>query len=159
MPQLEELRGLYAAYEKKAANVHKNAPRYAGIFGLGNDPRNHACHEMFYEDVGTWVQDFLKEKPSPEETAQAVRWILEAATLCRNPVVCGYLYAAQGHSVKLIPALSQEESRELLEWYDRSYPERDRMPVQQEIFALLRKQAGIYAAQKHNRRWSLFRRK
>ena len=77
----------------------------------------------------------------------------------RNPVVCGYLYAAQGHSVKLIPALSQEESRELLEWYDRSYPERDRMPVQQEIFGLLQKQAGEYTAQKHSGLWSLFRRK
>lgn len=159
MSRLEELRDLYDAYEKKAANVHKNAPRYAGIFGLGNDPRNHACHEMFYEDVGTWVQNFLKEKPSHQETAQAVRWILEAAVLCRNPDICGYFYAAQGHSVMLIPSLSQEESRELLKWYGQAYPEKDRMPVQQEIFGLLQKQAGEYAAQKHSGLWSLFRRK
>jgi len=159
MPQLEELQHLYAAYEKKAANVHKNAPRYAGIFGFGNDPRNHACHEMFYEDVGAWVRDFLQEGPVHQEAARAVRWILEAAVLCQNPDICGYFYAAQRHTLNLVPCLDREESRELLEWYDRSYPEKERMPVQQEIFSLLRRQAGVNTEQRHSRIWDILRRK
>ena len=157
MDWLEQLYHLYDAYEKKSEDVHKKAPRYAGILGLGNDPRNHECHEIFYEDVRQWVQDFLGSEPSREEVVLAVRWILESASGHRNSSVYGYLYAAQRHVMEMIPKLSREESLQLLEWYDAVYPAEDRFPVQQEVCRLLREKAGMAASPKRRRLMDIFR--
>lgn len=143
MKQLEELYHLYGVYEEKAKSVRRRASRYAGIFGLGDDPRKHECHEIFYEDVGRWVQDFLSENPSQEEIAQAVSWILKAADAHRDSDIYGYLYAAQGHVRGIISRLAQEDSLGLLKQYDAAYPEEDRLVVQQEVYRLLQKQAGV----------------
>lgn len=143
MKQLEELYHLYAAYEEKAKSVRRRASRYAGIFGLGDDPRKHECHEVFFEDVARWVQTFLAENPSQQEILQAVSWILKAADSHRNTDIYGYLYAAQGHVREMIPRLTQEDSLALLKWYEAAYPEEDRLVVQLEVYRLLQKQAGI----------------
>ena len=143
MTQLEQLYALYGAYEEKAKQVRSRASRFAGAFGLGDDPRKHGCHEQFFEDVGRWSRDFLICEPEPQALLRAVRWILEAADRHRNTDMFGYLYAAQTHTLELIPRLSREESKELLIWYEKTYPEEERLPVQQEICRLLRQQSGL----------------
>lgn len=157
MTQLEQLYQLYDAYEKKAKDVRSKASRFAGAFGLGDDPRNHGCHEAFFEDVAQWTQDFMKSSPSKEEMVQAVSWILKAADAHRDTDMYGYLYAAQGHTRAVIPHLPREESLELLQWYDRTYPVGDRMPAQQEVCRLLQCQAGVKPAPRIGLR-NLFRR-
>lgn len=157
MSQLDRLYQLYDTYEKKAKDVRSRASRFAGAFGLGDDPRNHGCHEAFYEDVARWTQDFIKDSPSQSEMAQAVCWILKAADAHRNTDIYGYLYAAQGHTKGLIPYLPQDDSLALLQWYDQAYSAGDRLPVQQEVYRLLQQQAGVKPAS-GNRLRNLFRR-
>lgn len=142
MEKLEQLYHLYDAYLEKAKEVRKQASRFAGAFGLGDDPRNHGCHEAFYDAVGLWCREFGGEGPDARQMAQAVSWILMAAKDHRNTDVYGYLYAAQGHVRELIPRLSREDSLKLLEQYDAAYPEDQRLPVQLEVYRLLKKQAG-----------------
>ena len=143
MTQLEQLYALYGAYEEKAKQVRSRASRFAGAFGLGDDPRKHGCHEQFFEDVGRWSRGFLACEPEPQTLLQAVWWILEAADRHRNTDMFGYLYAAQAHTRELIPRLPRAESGELLIWYEKTYPEGERLPVQQQVCRLLRQQAGL----------------
>ena len=157
MVLLDDLYQMYDAYEKKAKDVRRRASRYAGVFGLGDDPRKNACHELFFEEVGRWAQAFLEGEPPQQEVGQAVRWILQAADAHRNTDRYGYLYAAQTHTRALIPRMSQEDCRELLPWYDRTYPEGDRLPVQQEVFRLLQDHAGVKTARKPGGILGLFR--
>lgn len=158
MDWLQALHHLYETYEETAKAVRRKASRYAGAFGLGDDPRKHDCHEKFFEDVGCWVHDFLKDDPAPGDVTQAVCWILKAADAHRNTDVYWHMYAAQGHAKSLILQISREDSIQLLQWYVRAYPEGDWLPVQQEVYQLLRKQSGIQEGSSRCGFWKLFRR-
>ena len=156
MDSLQTLYHLYEAYEAKARAVRRKASPYAGALGLGEDPRNHACHEQFFEDVGCWCRDFVEKNPSEQEISGAVRWILMAADARRNTDIHGYLYAAQSHAAALIPRMPREDALELMKIYNGAYPEEMRLPVQQEVYRLLVKQAEVEAASRR-RPWGFFR--
>lgn len=143
MDRLEQIYHLYDAYEEQAREVRSKASRFAGAFGLGDDPRKHGCHEQFFEDVGRWTQEFISSSPASEDVIRAVRWILEAADSRRYTDTFGYLFAAQGYTREMIPLLPREESLVLLQWYDQVYPEAERLPVHQEVYRLLQKQSGV----------------
>lgn len=142
MTTLETLEKLYRDYCEKAEQVRRKASRFAGAFNMGDDPRRHSCHEQFYEDVAHWTTGFLAEDPTAEQAEAAVRWILESAAAHRDEDVYWYMYAAQGHTKNLIPRMEARACAELAAWYDETYPVLDRMPAQQEVYRLLKKQAG-----------------
>ena len=64
---INELKQMYAYYQKKSLEVRQKAPVFAGILGLGSDPRRHPCHEEFYEATLAWTEKFVKSNPSREE--------------------------------------------------------------------------------------------
>ena len=142
MTPLEELRQIYEEYDQKARKVRSKASRFAGAFNLGDDPRKHGCHEDFYDNVGQWVDTFLKTRPTEQEVLSAVHWILEAADANRDTDVYWMMYAAQSHVKALIPRIPREACRKLLEWYEETYPALDRLPAQQEIVRQMRKHCG-----------------
>ena len=109
---------------------------------MGDDPRRHACHEQFYEDVAAWVAAFQAKDPTGEQAEAAVRWILESAAEHRDEDVYWYMYAAQGHAKNLIPRMTAEACAQLAAWYDEAYPALDRMPAQQEVYRLLKRRSG-----------------
>lgn len=139
---MNELKELYARYYEKAAKVRKKAPPFAGLWGFGDDPRKHPCHEAFYEAVEAWVKDFLAAQPDAAQTLAAVKYILgEALAHEDHKDVYWFLYAAHGLTLDLIPRLEQADCRELFVWYDASYPRRVRFPVQQQVWKLLKTRA------------------
>jgi len=158
MATLQQLYELYDAYEKKAEKVRSKASRFAGAFNLGDDPRRHECHEQFYDDVEDWVSAFLKEDPSQQEISAAAHWLLETAAAHRDEDVYWYLYAIHAHTKPLIPRLEKEDCRKLLEMYDSTYPVLDRLPAQQEVYRLLKKQSGTKeTGDRKNKLLSFFR--
>lgn len=136
---MTELREIYAAYYKKAAEVRSKASPLAGIWGMGDDPRKDHCHDAFYEAVQDWVERFAD--PDPAAVSEAVRFILGAALAHKNEDVYWYLYAAHGLILPLIPRLRPADCEALFGWYDASYPKRDRLPVQQQVWKALKKGA------------------
>lgn len=131
---------IYEAYYKKAAEVRKKAPLLAGLWGFGDDPRKHPCHDAFYEAVEAWVKEF--DPSDPTRTLAVVKHILgEALTHENNKDVYWYLFAAHGLTLELIPRLDAADCRELFRWYDASYPRRTRFPVQEQVWKLLKKRA------------------
>lgn len=136
---MENLRQLYADYLAEADKIRKNASAFAGIFGLGDDPRKHPCHEIFYHNVEKWVQDFVAAVPAREQAFEAASFLMEEPG--KNAKAEGYwfLYACLGFIRSLIPFLAQEDCKRLSERMNALYPRRERMPVQQETFKLLEK--------------------
>lgn len=136
---LERLKDRYGQYEQEARQVRERARPTDGLFGMGADPRKDACHDRFYEDVGRWVGEFLAAEPGPNEAAEAAEWILRAAADHREQDTYWYMYAAQGHVKELLRRMPPERCAALAAWYDSAYPPVERMPVQKEIFKLLRR--------------------
>lgn len=134
---MKELVEIYDAYYQKAADVRRKASPLAGIWGMGDDPRKDHCHEAFYEAVQNWVEKFAD--PDPGAVLEAVKWILSAALDHQGQDVYWYLYAAHGLTLPLIPRLHPADCKALFQWYDASYPKRDRLPVQQQVWKLLKK--------------------
>lgn len=139
--QLQALEAIYDQYETAYAKVVAEAPICAGLLGMGESPKNAACHQVFYEAVGSWVEAFAEGRPSPEDAYKAVEQILKAADRCRDTGRYWYCYAAQGHAQSLMGFLTAGDSAALKIWYDRAYPPLERMPVQQKIYRALSKQA------------------
>lgn len=136
-----ELKEIYEAYIQKSAKVMADAPALAGVWGMGEDPKNHPCHMEFYEAVEAFLADFLSQ-PHPEEILyEASGWIIRTPAAYKDQAVFWYMFAAHGLCKPLIPLLTPAHCAELREFYDDNYPKFDRMPVQRDLYKLLKKRA------------------
>lgn len=138
---LKKLEAIYSGYEETVAAVYRKAKPTDGIFGWGEDPKKDPCHMAFYENVEKWAEDFLAAQPDREAVFRAVKFLLEAPEKYRQSPCFWFMYAAQGLSRELILLLGKEQCAALLAYYDKTYPKRDRMPVQKEVYRLLKKGA------------------
>ncbi len=139
---MNEIQDCYQNYPGFCREIIRKATPGAGIFGFGNGPKTHPGHEEFYNRVGTLVQKFLSMSPSEEQVCSLTALVLFSADENRSETLAyWFLYAAQGHARQLIPLLPQGEAASLLQRYDRVYPKRDRYPVQEEVYRLLKRQA------------------
>ena len=134
---MTQLTKIYQDYLAKAEKVRKKASPLAGIFGLGDDPRKHPCHEEFYEAVEEWVSGYTPS--DPEEVLEVVKYILQApAAHENNRDVYWFLYAAQALTMPLIPKLNPADRQALAAWYDQTYPKRVRFPAQNQVLKCLK---------------------
>ena len=136
---MEALQQLYTDYLAEVVEVRRNAPRFAGIFGLGEDPRKHPCHTIFYNNVEKWVEEFLAAKPSRDAALETAWFFLEAPKKHEETESYWFMYVCIGFIRKLIPYLTAADCKALAERFNALYPRRDRMPVQQETFKMLQK--------------------
>lgn len=139
---LQLLKERYRKYEEEANLVRKKSSPADGLFGFGNDPKNHPCHELFYEDVGKWMQGFLAEQPDARSSYEAARFIIGAPAECSSRESYWMMYAAQGWCRELVGRLDSDGCAALRDLFDELYPRRDRMPVQQALYKALKKGAG-----------------
>ena len=139
---LQQLQERYRQYDEEANLVRKKAAPADGLFGFGNDPKNHPCHELFYEDIGKWTKAFLASDPDPEQSYAAARFLITAPVECSSKESYWMMYAAQGWCRELVCRLDAGDCGKLRDVFDRLYPRRDRMPVQQELYKALKKGAG-----------------
>ncbi len=139
---MEQLQEIYCRYTEAAAAAKKAASPFAGIFGTGGGPKDHPCHQEFFEAVHRWTREFLASRPDEEAAAQAVRLILIAAAAHKNEPTYMHCLAAQGHTRDLIGLLSVQDCDRLRLEYEDLYPDSVRLPVNQQIYALLCQGAG-----------------
>lgn len=142
MDMLRQLKERYETYGQEAQTVAKEASPFAGVFGWGEDPKKDPCHMRFYEAVEQWVKDFLAAGPDSAQAYEAARWILAAPAGREGEPTFWFMYAAHGCCRELIPLLTPEGCAALGKLYDASFPRRDRLPVQKEIYRLLRARAA-----------------
>ena len=135
---MNQLLEIYKDYLEKAANARKKAPLFAGIFGMGEDPRKHPCHEAFYEAVEEWVQKF--DTSDPDQILKVVEYIFQKPLEYEDhPDVYWFLFAAHTLTMPLIPKLRPQDRMALAEWYHQTYPKRVRFPAQNQVLGCLKK--------------------
>lgn len=133
---LTRLQALYADYIQQCRQISIDAPYGASLLGSGKDPRNHPCHEAFFEAVGQLVTEISRASEDPEPI---IRYMLEIPYFYANEDACWYLFAAQSHTKALIPLLTDPARAAVGGWFSRLVPQNQRLPVQQEILSLLLK--------------------
>lgn len=138
---IQALKARYAQYHQEAQAAWEKAGLCDGLFGMGADPRKHPCHDDFYNSIGQWVTGFLASEPEASACLEAAQWILKQPADYKDQNIFWYLYAAQKHALPLIPLLPAAACRDLLAWYEGTYPKRDRMPVQDAVVKTLKKTA------------------
>ena len=136
---MQQLKEIYANYIEAAEKVEKNKSTWNGAFGLGVSTKDHPCHDAFYETVEKWSREFLANNPTREEAEAAVAYILEASEPHRGQLTYWYMYAAHGFVRPMIALVSPEFAGRMRVWYNERNPRQDRMPVQREVFKLLKK--------------------
>lgn len=139
---LQQFKERYQQYEKEATLVRRKSSPADGLFGFGNDPRNHPCHVQFYEDVGKLVQEFLAQEPDARQSFEVARFLIAAPVELASLETYWMMYAAQGWCRGLVDRLDPADCAGLRELFDKCFPRRDRMPVQQELYKALKKGAG-----------------
>ena len=82
----------------------------------------------------------VAKKPTQAEAEEAVRYIFEMSENFRGKLPYWYMYAAHGFARPIIPLVSPEFAKTTRVWYNERNPRPDRMPVQREVFRLLKKQ-------------------
>ena len=137
---MEQLKACYAAYVAAAEKAEKNKSQWNGAFGIGASTKDHPCHDDFYESMEAWCEGFLAKKPSRDQVEEAVRFIFEMSEAYRGKLPYWYMYAAHGFTRPIIPMVSPEFAKKIRVWYNDKNPRQDRMPVQREVFKLLKKQ-------------------
>jgi len=140
--ELQTLKDIYEQYTLQLAKVIKDAPPMAGVWGMGDDPRNHPCHTQFYEGVERFLEQLLASNPTEELVFQTMEWILLTPARYKKHDAYWYMYAAQGLCLGLADRLTPEHCAQLREAYDAYFPKRDRMPVQEKLYKQLKKAAG-----------------
>lgn len=141
MSAVSQLNDLYDQYAKKLQACWIGTPSINKAFNFGVTPRNHPCHTEYFEELSRWVDTFLSSGPSYSELLSVTHWILKAAEAKDSPTggPIWILYAAHGLAKPLIPLLQPEDRAELRDAYDNLYPRRGRLPVQKEVYQLLKK--------------------
>ncbi len=139
---LERLERLLEDYLRDAEELEKNR-KPTELFGLKFGPADDRRHARFSEDAAALVRELAAAKPD----SAGARAFLEALWNAprRHPEprsACWMLVAAQGLSQELIPLLSREDAAALAAAYERAWPRRARLPVQDGVLKALRRAAG-----------------
>ncbi len=135
MTYMEEFHEILEEYRGRVEEVEKKKRPLDGIFGMGRTPASDPCHETLDQKVADMTERALKDG---EMTDELVNALMRAAGEFEGPSYAQMtLVAIQRHGMKLIPGMSREGRRELLNWYEKVYPKRKRFPIQKEICRLL----------------------
>lgn len=125
-------------FREDAETAEKNRKPLGGFLGFGKTPADDPCHEILYRSVEELVGEALNETDDAEETDAVVNTILRAEKSLQVPLHAHYsLIAVQRHMIQLIPRMTEEGKGELLEWYEKQYPVKERFPIQDEILTAL----------------------
>ena len=139
---MEQLKGYYETYIEVAEEVWRNRPRWDGVLGLKSEVRDHPCHTKFFNSVETWMEEFVKSQPTQAQAEEVVSFVLHASDGHQKEFIYFPMYAAHGMVRPLIDYVSPQFAAETLVWYNKQHPRRERMPVHQELFKLLKKRSN-----------------
>ena len=138
-PTLSALRALIEAYMEKVESLERNRKPGEGLFGLRGGPKDDACHEIFFEDVRTLLDDFAKTSPSSAEAREVLSALYAAAAQNRE---CGSAYwmllAIHGPGLVLTDWLDASDAAALYDELRATYPRRERLPALKKNLAALK---------------------
>lgn len=133
MELLNRLREIYGAYIEKTVQLQNDRKIFQGVLGFGAKLSDDPCHGQFAADVEAIVAEMAAEV-SAEEAQAALEFMLKTPEEHKgNTLAYWMLLAVHGKTNPLVAKLAAEGASELLEWYEKQYPKRMRLPVQKDL--------------------------
>ena len=139
MSRQEEFSAMMAEYEEAVTEVQKNRKMFDGVLGMGAHPGNAPCHDALDKKIAALCEAVAGD-PGAGQAKELLDAVYGASLKWEGPEYARLmLIAVQRHTLPVIPRLSPEERAELAAWYERSFPRRKRLPVQDEVLKALKK--------------------
>lgn len=138
---MKQLTLLYEAYFEEVRAAEKRLKPADGLFGMGERLANAPCHDAFWKALRAFLEG-MDVKEAPGQVGQALDFIYRApfAYPDVHPSVYWMLLAVQGLTQPLIACLRPEDAQALYRWYQKAYPRRERLPVQNQVLEALKRQ-------------------
>ena len=138
---MKQLTLLYEAYFEQVRAAEKRLKPADGLFGMGEKLSNAPCHDAFWKALRAFLEG-MDVKEAPGQVGQALDFIYRApfAYPDVHPSVYWMLLAVQGLTQPLIACLRPEDAQALYRWYQKAYPRRERLPVQNQVLEALKRQ-------------------
>lgn len=113
-----------------------------GLLGFGRSLQDDPCHDRLDERIEKAVSGICALGPSPEDARRAAAMLLPGAETEKWPLAAQWmLRAIERHTLPLIPFLSPEDAGAFLQAYTRRYKPWDRLPVQNQVYKVLKARA------------------
>ena len=142
IPGLAEIRSLYQEYLDGAERAEREHRPGDGLFGLGKKPSDDPCHERFSNALETALRDFAARGPDSPQIREVLSHIYRAPVEHRKPMSAYWmLNAVHGFTLDLIGRLNADDAAALFASYAKSFSRRERLPVQQQVYAALKRAA------------------
>ena len=138
---MKQLTLLYEAYFEQVRAAEKRLKPADGLFGMGERLANAPCHDAFWKALRAFLEG-MDVKEAPGQVGQALDFIYRApfAYPDVHPSVYWMLLAVQGLTQPVITHLRPEDAQALYLWYQKAYPRRERLPVQNQVLEALKRQ-------------------
>ncbi len=138
---MKQLIQLYEAYFEQVRAAKKRLKLADGLFGMGERLANAPCHDAFMEALRAFLEG-KEVKEDPGQICQVLDYIYRApfAYPDVHPSVYWMLLAVQGLTQPVITQLRPEDAQALYLWYQKAYPRRERLPVQNQVLEALKRQ-------------------
>ena len=147
MNYLNALEEILREFAEAVSRADESKKPFDGIFGIGGGPSSDPCHQAMDQAVerlalqaaGLSPDGDGQVRPADARTAEALtEAILTADDRFDGPEYAHLsLIAAQRHCLSLIPLLTAEGKKRLLDWYRKKYPRYCRFPRQKDVIAAL----------------------
>ncbi len=135
---LERIGNLFDEY-LKAAQLLEDNRKPSELFGLKFGPSDDPLHEHFAEKLGSILRDAEAENPESAQIRPLLEKIYYAPKEYPKPKSAFWmLIAVQGLTQNLIQKLDSADAGELYELYEKNWPRRTRLPVQDAVAKALR---------------------
>ena len=135
----EEYSAIMAEYNEEVQKVQQKRKFFDGVLGMGQHPGDAHCHEAMDQKVKE-LCDRAAAEADAGEAAELTGAVFQSAMKWKGPEYARLmLLAIQRHTLVLIPLLEKEKKEELRALFEKNYPRRTRVPVQDQVLALLRK--------------------
>lgn len=133
------LRDRIREYLEKVETLEKNRKPAEGIFGLKGGPKDDPCHDRFAADLSGLFSDFSEREPESSEVCAVLQELFLAADAHRDVNTAFWmLLAVQGLGQELIERLSASDAALLYDSLKKTYPRRERFPVQKQLLEKLK---------------------
>ena len=138
---MKQLTLLYEAYFEQVRAAEKRLKPADGLFGMGEKLSNAPCHDAFWKALRAFLEG-MDVKEAPGQVGQALDFIYRApfAYPDVHQSVYWMLLAVHGLTQPLIARLRPEDAQAMYLWYQKAYPRRERLPVQNQVLEALKRQ-------------------
>ena len=135
----EDFTAMMSEYDEAVREVQKNRKIFDGVFGMGTHPGNAPCHDVLDRKIEALCRE-AAEEPDAGQIREMLEEIYAVPLKWQGPEYAKLmLIAVQRHTMPLISRLAEEDRAELSAWYQKTWPRRRRLPLQEEVLKALQK--------------------